>query len=133
MAEPELKGPSKGMHFIHRAIRTEADWFQQALFDLAPDDDSEARSLSSRLAEFEELLRIHEDGEDLTLFRPLEARHAYIADTYVFDHEKHCRHGAALAASLDELIRARQSSGGPRQAGRRASDTLQWLYEPAHR
>ncbi|MPZ48468.1 MAG: hypothetical protein GEU75_04005 [Dehalococcoidia bacterium] len=112
MTEPELKGPIKAVHFVHRAILKEGQDFQEVTSMLDPDDQQGATELNNRLAAFERILKTHEDSEDLTLFPPLEARFPDIADTYEFDHNRHRGHAAALSATLSDLVGAQ---GGRRK------------------
>jgi hemerythrin-like domain-containing protein len=112
MAERKLTGPIKGALYIHRAILTESRDFLKAATSLTHDDANGPAALKERLAAFERVLKLHEDGEDLTIFPPIQEKYPHIAETYEFDHRTHRSHGAELATSLTELDGAR---GGRRQ------------------
>jgi hemerythrin-like domain-containing protein len=107
MSEPELHGPIKNAFFIHRAILTEADYFQETALSLMADDDQGIATVKERLSAFDNILKTHEDSEDLAIFPPLQAKYPYIVETYEFDHRRHRNHGADLTSTLTNLDSAR--------------------------
>jgi hemerythrin-like domain-containing protein len=112
MAEPELKGPIKGVRFVHRAILNEALDFRDTAMSLAVDDENGAAGLKERLAAFERVLKTHEDSEDIAIFPALQAKYPFITDTYEYDHRRHRKHASGLEQTLYELGSARGSRRG---------------------
>jgi len=107
MTRPELNGPIKGARFIHQAILNEAADFQNVATSLSADDEHAGAGLTERLAAFEQVLKLHEDGEDLTIFPQIQQKLPKIAETYEYDHRVHRDRSAALEAALAELEGAR--------------------------
>jgi hemerythrin-like domain-containing protein len=105
MTEPELKGPIKSVRFVHRAIVKESRDFQAAAS--AIDGEHDLAALGKRFADFEKVLKMHEDSEDLGIFPALQGRFPYIVDTYEYDHRHHRDLSEALSATLRDIGSAR--------------------------
>lgn len=110
MREPVLKGPVHSILWIHNAILKESQEFEEAARGLDREDKTQITSLLDRFKFFHQVLKVHEDAEELAIFPVLERKFKYLAATYEFDHRRHLNSYTEIEDILAGLGRARSNS-----------------------
>ncbi len=110
MPQPVLKGPVSAVLYIHNAILKETQEFEEAAKELNRENSSQVTALLDRFKFFRQVLKVHEDGEELAIFPPLEAKFKHLATTYVFDHHHHLGSYPQIEDTLTAIVRARHNN-----------------------
>ena len=82
-----MAGPMQMYLYIHDAILREVADLEARAKDLNRDDAEEITQLTDRINFFFSLVRKHEDTEEEVLFPALTERIAFVAETYLYDHD----------------------------------------------
>ncbi len=114
-----MSGPMTMYVYIHDAILREVAEMEAMAKDLNRDDPDEIAALAERYNLFHTLVKKHEESEEDFLFPALNDRIAFVAETYLFDHNDSDEHVFAdIAAAFDALGRA-EGNGERSEAARR--------------
>jgi hemerythrin-like domain-containing protein len=111
-----MKGPIKGVLWIHNAILKETNAFQDAVERLAHGDSTDASPLLQQFTFFRRVLEFHEQSEDRDVFPLLEERYVHVADTYEYDHRRQQALYETIEHALQELS-GRDLRGRARELG----------------
>ncbi len=97
-------GPIRGVRFIHRALIAEASRVER----LTGDDKASTDELVKAVEFLAEVVRVHTESEELSIFPELAKRVEFVIPAYVFDHQeeetlfKAMRQTVSGLAGLDE-------------------------------
>ncbi len=94
-----MSSPVRGIQFIHSAIRSEV----VALADEAWSDAGPKADWADRVDMLAQVIRLHTNAEEVSIFADLEARLPSSTPTYLHDH----REESALLSALVEAARRR--------------------------
>lgn len=98
-----MSSPARSIQFIHTAIRSEV----VALADEAWSDAGPKADWADRLDMLAQVIRLHTNGEEVSIFADLESRLPSSTPTYLHDH----REEVALLSALLEAARRRDVPG----------------------
>lgn len=102
-----MAGPMQMYLYIHDAILREAAELEARAKDLNRDDADEIAWLTDRMGFYNTLVRKHEDTEEEVLFPAMNDRIAFVAETYLYDHNDFDEHvWAGINGALGALGRA---------------------------
>ena len=114
-----MAGPMQMYAYIHDAILREVVELEALARELNRDDADELAALTERYNQFHKLVKVHEKSEEDFLFPALNDRIAFVAETYLYDHNDSDEHlFADLAAAFDVLGRA-SGTGKRKESARR--------------
>lgn len=113
-----MAGPMQMYLYIHDAILREVAQLEGRAKELDRDDPAEIRALRERMDFFGTLVRKHEDTEEQVLFPAMNDRIAFVAETYLFDHNDFDDHvWTDISDAFGDLERA--GGNGERKDGAR--------------
>jgi len=113
-----MSGPMTMYLYIHDAILREVDDMEARARELNRDDPDEIAAFKDQYDLFHNLVKVHEKSEEDFLFPALNERIAFVAETYLYDHNDSDEHiFADIAAAFDALAHA--SGNGDRKAAAR--------------
>ena len=102
-----MSGPMTMYVYIHDAILRDVAEMEAMAKELNRDDPDEIAALSGRYDLFHTLVKKHEETEEEFLFPALNDRVAFVAETYLYDHNDSDEHiFADITAAFDALGRA---------------------------
>lgn len=107
MRRPEMQGPIRSVLLIHNAIQKEAQEFEEAAKDLNREDTTQVKALLDRFKFFSQILKVHENSEELVIFPELDSKYQYFSETYMYDHQRHTGEYDGIVGILNSLGRAR--------------------------
>ena len=110
-----MAGPMHSILYIHNAILKEFRDLEETTKALNYDSKGDAGALLDRFQWFRNVLAVHEESEEASMFPPLEKRFRYSSVTYEFDHGVH----TGLYDLIEQLLGRVQSTGS--SADRRGS------------
>jgi hemerythrin-like domain-containing protein len=111
-----MAGPMQMYLYIHDAILREVADLETRAKELNRDDAAEIAGLSERMDFFSTLVRKHEDTEEQVLFPAMNDRIAFVAETYLYDHDDFDEHvWVGINGALGRLSRA--DGNGERKDG----------------
>lgn len=114
-----MAGPMQMYLYIHDAILREVADLEVRAKDLDRDDAAEVAALADRMNFFFNLARTHEDTEEQVLFPAMNDRIAFVAETYLYDHNDFDEHvWVGINGALGELGRA-GGNGERKESARR--------------
>ena len=102
-----MAGPMHSILYIHNAILKEFTDLEETTKALNYDSKGDAGALLDRFQWFRNVLAIHEDGEEASMFPYLEKRFRYSAVAYEFDHGVHTR----LYDLIEQILERVRSTG----------------------
>ena len=86
-----MASPMHGVLYIHNAILKEFSDLEEATKALNYDNSGDAGELLDRFRWFRQVLTVHEESEEISVFPQIEKRFRYSSVTYEFDHGVHAR------------------------------------------
>lgn len=101
----EMKGPIRGVLWIHNAILAETQTFQDAVRSLQSTQPIDP-GLPEQFKFFRRVLEFHETSEDEQVFPILDEKYPHVSATYDFDHQRQQTSYAEVQATLEALTTA---------------------------
>ena len=105
-----MAGPMHSILYIHNAILKEFRDLEETTKALNYDRQGDAGALLDRFKWFRNVLAVHEDSEEKSMFPHLEKRFRYSSTAYEFDHGVHTRFYDLFEQLVGQVISSRSSS-----------------------
>jgi len=108
-----MESPVRSIRFIHNAIRKETETLESAIAQLAAEDVTGAEECARRQAFLYDVVKVHEDGEEDSLFPMIDELIYPVSAPYLLDHRADQLH-------MLETIQSFKRLAATRDAGERA-------------
>lgn len=107
-----MPGPFDAIRFIHNAMRVELSAIEAATGSLDASNAEQLSALSSQFTEFEKFVKMHEAGEENTIFPAIAAKVPNLVPAYDLDHRSNDR----LIDEIKSALQAKDAKQAYRQA-----------------